>query len=103
MVENEIKVKEKAFGNAPELLKLPKSSLDQGYYNLLIRIAKLCLQNNLYQESRQYLDKYFLQRGTTLRYLAVRALLPFPSAINKVMLSFWDLIKIQPDFEKWDS
>jgi glycosyltransferase involved in cell wall biosynthesis len=103
MVENEIKVKEKAFRNAPELLKLSKSCLDQGYYNLLIRIAKLYLQNNLIQESKEYLDKYFLLRGTTLRYLAVRTLLPFPSTIQKVILSFWDRIKIKPDFEKWNS
>ena len=65
MVENEIKVKEKAFIYAPELLKLPNSMLDQGYFNLLIRIAKLSLQNNRNREARKYLKKYKAQRGIT--------------------------------------
>jgi glycosyltransferase involved in cell wall biosynthesis len=92
-LENEIKVKEKALRNVPGLLILPTSSLDQGYYNLLIRIAKLSLQNNHNKESRKFLEKYKLQRGITLRYLAMRTILLFPNAFQRLMLFVWDFIR----------
>ena len=74
MIENEIKVKEKAFQYAPELLNLPNPMLDQGYFNLLIRISKLYLQYNQNQEAKQTLEKYKSQRGITFRYLLIRGL-----------------------------
>ncbi len=82
MVENEIKVKEKAFQYAPELLNLPNSMLDQGYFNLLIRISKLSLQNNQNREARQTLEKYKAQRGITFRYLLDSKLIAPPRCIS---------------------
>jgi glycosyltransferase involved in cell wall biosynthesis len=94
MLENEIKVKEKALSYSPLLLTLPKSVLDKGYFNLLIRIAKLLLQNNQKSESRIYLDNYIKRRGITIRFLAARGLFVLPYTIQRAVLYVWDSIRI---------
>jgi glycosyltransferase involved in cell wall biosynthesis len=93
MVENEIRVKEKAFGYAPELLTAPRFVLDPGYYNLLIRIAKLYLQENKVGEARAYLNKYKSQRGVTTRYLLLETIALLPSPLRKMGLSVWERIR----------
>ena len=94
MLENEIKVKEKAFSNSPLLLTLTKSVLDKGFFNLLIRIAKLLLQNNQKKDSRIYLDKYLKLRGFTIRFLAARGLFLLPYTIQRAVLGIWDSIRM---------
>jgi glycosyltransferase involved in cell wall biosynthesis len=100
MIENEIKVKEKAFQYAPELLNLPNPMRDRGYFNLLIRISKLYLQKNQNQEAKQTLEKYKAQRGITFRYLAIRSLVSLPNTIQRGILMVWDRSRIKHGLEK---
>ena len=92
-LKNEINVKEKALRNSPELSNLPIILLNQGYYNLFIRIAKLSLQNNQNKESAEYLEKYKLQRGITMRYFIMRVILSLPKDFQRFMLFVWDFIR----------
>jgi glycosyltransferase involved in cell wall biosynthesis len=63
---NTLKIKEKIFSAQPELItRLGKPSLDRGFYNLYLKLAKVYIQNANVPQARQTLQKYWLMRGKT--------------------------------------